>query len=209
MKAVIFDLDGVLVDACEWHYISLNKALSSVVGINITKEEHENKYNALPTTKKLDLLGVSKDDAKKIWKLKQEVTIQTIKDNISIDHEKIELHNSLRSRGLKIACVTNSIRKTTELMLEMSGQINLIDYIMTNEDVLRNKPFPDCYNKMVTEVLGADPKKCIVVEDSPKGIQAAKESVVPDENIWDVKNSKEVTIKGFNKFYENLNTNGW
>jgi len=59
IKAVIFDLDGVLVDATEWHYNALNKALH-IFGYEITRDEHLSVYNGLPTRKKLELLSSQK-----------------------------------------------------------------------------------------------------------------------------------------------------
>ena len=80
--------------------------------------------------------------------------------------------------------------------------------IVTNEDVENNKPHPDCYNLAVKN-LDIEPNKCIIVEDSPKGMQAAKSSVVPNSNIWNVDNSTEVTLENFRRFIdENINTNG-
>jgi len=45
VEAIFFDLDGVLVDACDWHYHSLNEALQDVVGYDISRERHENEFN--------------------------------------------------------------------------------------------------------------------------------------------------------------------
>ena len=68
MKAILFDLDGVLVDACEWHYLSLNRALKEVVGFTINREDHNSTYNGLPTKVKLKILEVNEEQSKKIWK---------------------------------------------------------------------------------------------------------------------------------------------
>ena len=73
---------------------------------------------------------------------------------------------------------------------------------------LNNKPYPDCYNLAVKK-LDIKPSQCIIVEDSPKGMQSAKSSVVPDSNIWNVKNTTEVTLENFRRFEnENFNTDG-
>ena len=53
---IIFDLDGVLVDACEWHKIALNEALKEVAGFEIGEEEHKSTFNGLPTKVKLKML---------------------------------------------------------------------------------------------------------------------------------------------------------
>src|SRR5690554_2123211 len=55
LKAVIFDLDGVIIDAVEWHYRAFNKALN-LFGYGIEEKEHQAIYNGLPTAAKLDML---------------------------------------------------------------------------------------------------------------------------------------------------------
>ena len=208
IKSILFDLDGVLVDACDWHYISLNRALEEVVGFCISREDHINTYNGLPTAVKLKMLGLDDATSKKVWKAKQDYTLDTIRENGKIQHEKIELFNYLKDNDIKIACVTNSIRMTTHEMLRSTAQFKYIDIIITNEDVENNKPHPDCYDFAVKK-LGVKPNGCIIVEDSPKGIEAANASIVPDDNIWKVKNSTEVTLDNYRRFVnENFNSNG-
>ncbi len=199
IRAILFDLDGVLVDACDWHYLALNRALEEVIGSSISREDHVTTYNGLPTKVKLEMLGLDEEQSKKVWQLKQDYTLDTIKKNGKTQKEKIELFKHLKSLGIKIACVTNSIKMTTLEMLKSTGQFEHFNIIITNEDVENNKPHPDCYNLAVKK-LDIKPNECIIIEDSPKGTQAAKSSVVPDSNIWNVKNSKEVTLKNFRRF---------
>ena len=207
-SAVLFDLDGVLVDACDWHYLSLNRALEEVVGFSISREEHITTYNGLPTTVKLKMLGLNEEQSKQAWKLKQDYTLDIIRENGTVYEEKIELFEYLKDVGIKIVCVTNSIRMTTFEMLKSTGQFDYLNMIVTNEDVENNKPHPDCYNLAVKK-LNMKPNKCIIVEDRPKGMQSAKSSVVPNSNIWNVINSTEVTLENFRRFIdENIDTNG-
>ena len=56
IKLVIFDLDGVLVNACEWHRVALNEALRDVCNYEISLEDHYSTFNGIPTKKKLDIL---------------------------------------------------------------------------------------------------------------------------------------------------------
>lgn len=206
IKAVLFDLDGVLVDACEWHYESLNKALSCL-GLNpISREDHINKYNGLPTSVKLNLLKINEEVSKKIWLKKQYYTMEEIRNNSKIESNHIELLSYLRQNDIKIACVTNSIRETAHAMLKYTGQYDYIDIVVTNEDVINNKPNPECYNYAIQK-LDVDPNMSICVEDSPTGIKAAQDSVV--KMLWKVKDSNDVNLKLYRKFIdENFNTNG-
>ncbi|MBI4403155.1 MAG: HAD family phosphatase, partial [Deltaproteobacteria bacterium] len=81
IKGVVFDLDGVLVDAVEWHYLSLNRALS-LFGYQIKNQEHQSLYNGLPTAVKLELLtqrkGLPKSLHGFINEMKQMYTRQII-----------------------------------------------------------------------------------------------------------------------------------
>jgi len=81
IKGIIFDLDGVLVDARELHYEALNRALESYQ-CTITRDEHLSTYDGLPTKKKLQLLtenkGLSPDVYNDIWKDKQAQTREII-----------------------------------------------------------------------------------------------------------------------------------
>jgi HAD superfamily hydrolase (TIGR01509 family) len=206
ISVVLFDLDGVLVDACDWHFVALNKALRDTVDIEISRHDHEKKYNGLPTKVKLEMLGIDNETSNKIWKTKQDLTLGIIKKNSCPAYDKIYLHDVLKENSIKIGCVTNSIRETSEAMLKSTSQYDFIDLLITNEDVKNNKPSPDCYD-LAVEKFGVDPKNVLIVEDSDKGFEAATTSVVP--NIWKVDNCKEVNYKNFKEFLdENFNTNG-
>lgn len=190
ISAVLFDLDGVLVDACDWHYEALNAALIGVGYPIIDHESHLFTYNGLPTRVKLKMLGVPDELADQINKQKQKHTLDIIRNSATIMSEKIELHEYLKSKGIKIACVTNSIEETARAMLVSTGQMPYIDLLVSNEMVCRNKPYPDCYDLAISQ-MNVDPKKCICVEDSDIGLQSAKGSLA--EYIWRVDNSANVT----------------
>ncbi len=210
IKAVLFDLDGVLVDACEWHYIALNKALFEVCGFKISEEDHKVKYNGLPTKVKLNMLGVKNSDFDKVWNLKQQYTIESIKKFGKEEKSKIELLKFLKEKKIFLGCVTNSIKHTASLMLSVTGQLPYFDLIITNEDVSEPKPSPECYNKLIKHIReGAG--FVLIVEDSEKGIRSA--SLSEANLIWKVKNAQEVTkenfLEIFGGFYsENTHTNG-
>ncbi len=118
IKLIIFDLDGVLVEAKEIHYKTLNKALWEIDKSDkyiITEAEHLSTYDGLKTTQKLELLTKNKelhpefyDD---IWYRKQHLTIEAI-SQLQPDLQKIELFKELRDRGYKLAVASNSIRFT-------------------------------------------------------------------------------------------------
>jgi HAD superfamily hydrolase (TIGR01509 family) len=191
ITTILFDLDGVLVDACDWHYHSLNRALSSFGYPSINMEDHISIYNGLPTFIKLNMIGIPKDEAKKINEAKQEFTLDIISKNAKIMPEKIKLHKYLKFNNIQIGCVTNSIHKTAKEMLYRTGQLEFIDILVTNEDVSRNKPYPDCYNFAI-EKLKISGSNVLCVEDSEKGIESVKNSMA--KHLLIVKKCSDVNI---------------
>ena len=190
---VLFDLDGVLVDACDWHYEALNRALREVADYEISRHDHETRFNGLPTRVKLQTLvaqGLIKEhQVKSISDLKQELTTQVIEDLCVIDDSKVQLMERLLDEGYKLGCVTNSIRKTAKLMLERCGVLEYMDCFISNEDITHPKPHPEGYiNAMI--MLNCIPSNTIIVEDSPKGLQAAK---ITGAKVVEVANATEVT----------------
>lgn len=197
INLIIFDMDGVLVEGCEWHRIALDDALYEVCGYKIPIEEHYSEYNGLPTKVKLQKLSekgiIESSKIEYIENLKQRKTVSAILENANIRQEKIELMEYLKNNKLKIACFTNSIRYNAELMLEKTGIINYFDLLITNQEVKKPKPDPEGY-LMCLEKLGVDPKNAVIVEDSPKGLEAARKS---GAHVIAVKDQEEVTIDLF------------
>jgi HAD superfamily hydrolase (TIGR01509 family) len=181
IRAILYDLDGVLVNACEWHYLALNNALLEVAGPRavISRVEHETVFNGLPTKRKLDILiqqgRIRQGDWKTIWDLKQALTVSTIEHHATADDEKIELHRHTRSMGVTSACVTNSIEETATLMLRRTGQLDYMRFLISNEMVRQAKPHGEGYIRAMIR-LQVMPEETLIVEDSEKGRAAAEAS---------------------------------
>ena len=198
IKLIIFDLDGVLVDSRELHYIALNKALSEIGDqYTISKEEHLCKYDALTTTQKLKKLSAEKNLPEKyhnrIWKLKQQKTLQEI-DNYQRDYRIIDIFKKLKSQNYKIACATNSIRETSKLMLIRKGFFDYIDFLYSNEDVNNPKPNAEIYMRCMIKV-GANPDETVIIEDSHIGRKGAIRS---GAHLCAVKDSNDLTFDKIN-----------
>jgi len=197
IKLIIFDLDGVLVDACEWHRIALNKALKEVSDYEISLHDHCAEYNGIPTKVKLKKLYdkgiINKESFALIEELKQRYTVQLINDTANERAEKIQLLKYLKDKQIKVACYTNSIRQTAELMLYKTGILHLFDLVITNQDVENPKPDPEGYNKIMNS-LQCLPKETIIVEDSPKGFEAAYYS---GAKVFKVNDQEQVKIDLF------------
>jgi len=196
IKLIIFDLDGVLVDAKIIHFNSLNDALGP--NYSIDWSEHLSKYDGLKTNQKLEMLtkekGLPIEDYDKVWNEKQRLTLL----KLGLLSPSIELQNCMKklsNDGYKIACCSNSIRKTVLTVLSKLGIIEYFDLILSNEDVKNSKPHPEIYWKAVS-MMGYLPEETLIVEDSPYGLLAASRS---KSNIMRVKSPKEVTYNNINK----------
>lgn len=199
-------MDGVLVDAKEWHYEALNKALS-LFGIPISREDHINKYDGLPTRKKLQMLKNEKNLPGELHEfineIKQIYTEEIIYFKCKPVFEVQYAMNKLKSEGYKIAVCSNSVRNSVKVMMEKSSLIDLIDIYISNEDVDKGKPDPEMYLKAMKYFnLNAD--ECLILEDNENGIKAAIDSgghllkieEVTDTNYHNIKNRiKEIEEK--------------
>ena len=206
-KLIIFDLDGVLVEAKQIHYDTLNQALNEIdEKYVITEAEHLSIYDGLKTTQKLELLtknkGLHPEFYDDIWYRKQHLTIEAI-SQLQPDLDKIELFKELRDKGYKLAVASNSIRRSVLVMLAKIGIIEYMDLIISNEDVKNSKPHPEMYWKAMS-MMGCLPEETLIVEDSPHGLLAASRSRA---NVLRVDNPKDLVIsKIIRKLDETQNT---
>jgi HAD superfamily hydrolase (TIGR01509 family) len=201
IKAILFDLDGVLVDMPEGHYTSLNRALG-LFGAQITRDEHESYFNGLPTRKKLEKLEelerLPSGLQEFINAIKQQHTKEVIPKYCAPDYSKIIMLKHLKSRGFKLACCSNSLKETLHIMLRSAQIFDFFDLILGNDEVVNPKPHPEIYLKAF-ETLGVEPHECIIVEDSPHGITAAKGS---GAKVLEVRGVEDVHLSLFNELLE-------
>ena len=177
IKLIIFDLDGVLVDARELHYDALNRALASFdEKFVINREEHLSTYDGLPTNKKIELLikdkCFPKDSSNELWKRKQFNTSKIISEELTTDERIASILKKLKDQNFSICVASNSIRETVKMMLLKKGLMRHIDFFYSNQDVLKPKPSSEIYLKCMIKA-GVDPKQTVIVEDSHIGRKAA------------------------------------
>ena len=167
VKLIIFDLDGVLVEAKKIHYETLNRALSSFNDrYIITNEEHLNRYDGLKTSQKLQMLtnekGLPSELHSDVWNLKQKYTLEELR-NLKRNDNLVETIHKLSSDGYKIACCSNSIRKTVLTVLSKLEIIEYFDIILSNEDVKNSKPHPEIYWSAISSMSLLPEETLIVV----------------------------------------------
>ena len=196
IKLVIFDLDGVLVEAKNIHFEALNKALGSEYAISW--KEHLSKYDGLKTNQKLEMLherkGLPKERFKDIWDNKQKYTLKAL-SKLQPSTQLYSCMSSLVDEGYKIAVCSNSIRKTVLTVLSKLGIIEFMDLIISNEDVKNSKPHPEMYWKAIS-MMSCLPEETLIVEDSPYGLLAASRAKA---HILRVVSPKDVTYNNIHK----------
>ena len=206
IKLVIFDLDGVLVDARELHYEALNRALAGL-GFTISREEHLSTYDGLPTTKKLELLtenkGLQKENYDLIWKKKQEFTSLIINEEMTYDERLRGILSKLKSQGYTICVASNSIRESVKMMLIRKGLLEYIDFFYSNQDVSKPKPSSEIYLKCMIKA-GVNPDETVIVEDSHIGRRAAQSS---GATLCAVRDVDDVTYDHIKKHIDKVNNN--
>ncbi len=176
-KAIIFDLDGVLVDSKEMHYDALNLALRSVnEKYEISRQEQADIFEGMTTRSKLDILthtrGLPKELHDYIWTLKQQYSAAMFED-LPRNEKLCNLFKHITDQGIVIGVASNSIRETLNTCLQSIGLWRYVDVSLSNEDVKNPKPNPEIYN-MCMAMLGSVPTSTIIFEDSDIGKMAAR-----------------------------------
>lgn len=175
LKLVLFDLDGVLVDARDLHFHALNDALPREY--KISEDEHLAIYDGLPTRQKLELLhervGLPRDDFEDIEARKQQATLERAAQHIKPIPNVLETVKAAESIA-QLGVVSNARHATTWKFLELAGLRGFFDpwMIFSNDDVVLPKPNPEGYLRAMA-TAGAGPRETLAVEDSPKGRIAA------------------------------------
>ena len=184
-------MDGVLIDARDWHYEALNKALA-IFGFEISRHDHLVTYDGLPTIKKLEILSSHSQLPSQLHSfinnLKQAFTMDIIMARCvpTFCHEYAI--SRLRADGYSMAVCSNSVRDTITSMLSKAALIKYFDFYFSNQDVSKSKPDPEIYLKAI-ERFGVQPSECLVLEDNVNGIRAATDAgahVMKIDQVTDV-----------------------
>ena len=204
IKLIIFDLDGVLVDAKEIHYQALNQALSNIDSkYIINREEHLSQYDGNPTTTKLKMLsqqkGLPYELHDKVWEDKQNITLEMI-NKLEKDERIIKVLKQLVKDGYILCCATNSVRHSATVQLTRRGFMEHLEFIFTNQDVVNPKPNTEIYLRCMVKA-GVSPKETIILEDSELGRRGARETGSP---VLEIESSEDITYDNITNFIQNV-----
>jgi len=194
IKAVIFDMDGVLIEAKDWHYEALNQALD-LFGFSISRYDHLVTYDGLPTKKKLEMLSLERGLPKGLHKFINDMKQIYTMEHVYMKCKPLFNHqfalSKLKAEGYKLALGSNSVRITIDMMMDKADLNKYLDFTLSNQDVKKSKPDPEIYLTAITK-LGLTPKECLIVEDNQNGIKAA---IASGANLLAVKDVNDVTYK--------------
>lgn len=204
IKAVLFDMDGVLIEAKDWHFNALNKALE-LFGMKISRYDHLVTYDGLPTKDKLEMLSVERGLPKSLHKfindMKQIYTLEMVHALCKPRfHHEFAL-SKLKEEGYRIAVCSNSVANSVKVMMEKSSLEKYLDFYLSAQDVDAPKPHPDIYITAIDR-LGVSPSECLIVEDNENGIKAAKASGAHVMEIDEIDEVNYHNIKMHIKKYE-------
>jgi HAD superfamily hydrolase (TIGR01509 family) len=178
IRAVIFDMDGVLINAREWHYEALNRALA-LIGFEITRFDHLSSYDGLPTRRKLEMLtivrGLPRELHEFLGDLKQRYTMELVHTRCKPIFQQEFAVSQLKGDGYRLAVASNSVRSSVEAMLSRSNLLPYFDEVLSNEDVDIGKPDPAIYAAAMSR-LSVTSAETLIVEDNEHGVAAARAS---------------------------------
>jgi beta-phosphoglucomutase family hydrolase len=173
IKAVLWDLDGVLVDTASFHFEAWRELFAGE-GKDIGEEEFRRTFGLRNDAILREILGgLPRQRVEELSRRKEELFRAKIAGRITPTPGVPALLERLRQTGRRMAVVSSAPRQNVEMVLHGLGIEDAFDVIVAEEDASRGKPDPQGY-LLAAERLGAAPEECAVVEDAPGGVEAAK-----------------------------------
>ena len=169
---VIWDMDGVMIDSVPFHYRAW-QAVFSKRGKNLDKSISEKPFGHIDTIKSVMGKEISDTEIKAIALEKEVLFRELIRENLHPLPGVISLLKDLRNAGFKLALASSSPRQNIKLILDGLGANSYFDTVVSAEDVSRVKPDPEVF-VLAAARLDLDHNRCIVIEDMPAGVNAAK-----------------------------------
>jgi len=170
---VIFDMDGVVVDSEPMTIRSYLQAFREY-GVQVSAEEYIRRV-VVAGCRVSRLFRDHGDGAKwpAVFARKNDIYRELVREEMRMMPGALELLKELRKSVVPCALATSASRATMSIVFERFGLDRYFDETVTLDEVGNHKPHPDCFLR-AAELLGLPPERCVVIEDAPKGILAAK-----------------------------------
>ncbi|MDO5517367.1 MAG: HAD family phosphatase [Clostridium sp.] len=205
IKAVLFDMDGVIFDT-ERAYLDTWIRVFDKYGYEMKREIYISVMGTGRKNVKNTFLNTFGEDLpiENMYKEKDEMLAEIIDaGKVPIKSGAVEILSYLKENGYKIALATSARRVRCEKQVKMAGLDKFFDAIVCGDDITNGKPDPEIFLK-AAQKLGIPAEECIVVEDSPAGIQAAFDAHMYGIHVEDLKEADDTIKKHCFKNYKNL-----
>ena len=170
---VVFDMDGVLVDSAEPHFVSWQQ-LAEEVGTPVTQEQFAETFGRQNRDIIPKIFGESSEERMvQLADRKEQLYRDLVRKSPPLVTGAKELIQSLQTAGVRLAIGSSAPRLNIELVLDALDATDVISVIVSGDDVARGKPDPQVF-QLACDRLGLAPQRCIVVEDAPIGIDAGR-----------------------------------
>lgn len=177
IKAVIFDLDGVIVHTDHYHYLAW-KALADKIGVYFDEKINDR----LRGVSRMDSLDIILERSTQKYTNEEKVALATEKNELyknylkemtpaDVSVDTVNTLKALKRNGIKIAIGSSS--KNAKFILKQVGLYDIFDAISDGNNITHSKPNPEVFSK-AGEFVRIDPSLCLVVEDALSGIEAGK-----------------------------------
>ena len=172
-KAVLWDLDGVLVDTAPFHFQAWQELFRSL-GKGFTEADFRRTFGLRNDAILSDILGeLSPAEVERLAQRKEELFRAGIEGRVTAIPGAVELLRRLQRKGRKMAIVSSAPGENVRVVLRSLGLEGMFEAIVAEEDAPRGKPDPQGF-LVAAEKLGVEAKECVVIEDAPGGVEAAK-----------------------------------
>ncbi len=174
IRAVIFDMDGVIVDSEPLH-IEAEKQILRKYGVEISTDELRTYTGTTAEFEFTDLIRKYRlnTTVDRLFREKETILFRLLEEQTKPIKGVVRLIKSLKRHGLKLAIASSGHRKLVHYFLKRLRIANHFDSVICAEDITRSKPDPEIFFK-AAKSLGLDPAECTVIEDSTLGVEAAK-----------------------------------
>lgn len=203
-RGVIFDMDGVLVMTEEAHWRSW-KAVAEGRGVRLSHETFLSCFGRVNTdcVRVIFGEGIPPGEAARIAEAKEIAFREIIHGRVPLAFGVLELLEALRGLGFSMAVGSSAPRENIELVLAGGGIGQYFDASVDGAQVLRGKPAPDVF-LLAAERLGLSPERCIVIEDAPPGIVAARAAGMTAVGVATTRPARELWEAGAHRVFNDV-----
>ncbi|WP_140937342.1 HAD family hydrolase [Sphingobacterium lumbrici] len=176
LDAVLFDLDGTLIDSEFFYYSNWSPILAKEFGLQITFEDWIQYFAGHTLVRNVGMLMESygiETTEEFMWKETRANYAKSDMTTIRLMPYAREILEKLITENIRLALVTSSYRTTVDTVLGHHGLLEYFEFFITREKVVHAKPNPEPY-LLATEILGVPQKNIIAIEDTSTGCAAAQ-----------------------------------